>query len=165
MRFKSTKGLVNTIGLLVLAGAFALPAAAQQACPPACGLDVELPEDISEPPRIPAEQEEVRAIRGAVMLATLTARGGAPDKAATKLVFPKARQGEVGEPHTPFVDRLGPNGRPITEVRLRLNGPTVLFVRTDDAHNCFEERACKYDVVNDGEPERPILDPWIIIER
>lgn len=165
MRINATNGLLTAVGVLALSGALALPAAAQQACPPACGLDIELPADITLPPRIPANQEVIRAVRGAIMQARLTYEHGESDRAATKLVFQKAGPGEVGEPHTPFVDKLGPNGKPITEVRLKLNAPTVLFIRTDDDHNCWDENSCKYDIVNDGEPARPVLDPWIIIER
>ena len=179
MRINSTTGLVTIAGLLAMAGLAAFPVAAQQNCPPRCGLDVELPEDVTQPPRIPDDQQQVFAVRGAVMLATLTDQFGDRDKAATKLVFQKAERGERGEPYTPFVDRPGPQGRPITEVRLNPNGPTRLFVRTDDEHECFkkddeerageeraeEEKGCKYDIVNDGNPDRPILDPWIIIER
>lgn len=170
MRINSKKGLVTVAGLLAMAGLAALPVAAQQGCPPQCGLDVELPEDVTKPPRIPDDQQTVSAVRGAVMLATLTDLLGDSDKVATKLVFRKAEGGEGGEPYTPFVDR--PNGTPITEVRLNANGRTQLFVRTDDEHECFkksdgadEENGCKYDIVNDGNPDRPILDPWIIIER
>jgi hypothetical protein len=165
MRINSTKGLVTAAGLLALLATMALPAAAQQACPPSCGLDIELPEDTAEAPKIPAGQETIIAIRGAAMLATVTDRGGRPDKAATTLVFRKAGAGEEGEPYTPFVDRPGPNGKPITEVRLRSPGATRLFIREDDAHTCFEAPGCKYDVVNDGDGERPVLDPWIIIDR
>ena len=165
MRFNSTKGLVTAFGVLALAGTMALPAAAQQACPPKCGLDVELPDETAKAPKIPADQQTIIAIRGAAMLATVEDRRGRPDKAATTLVFRKAGPGEVGEPYTPFVDRPGPNGKPITEVRLRSPGNTRLFIREDDAHKCFEAPGCKYDVVNDGEAERPVLDPWIIIDR
>jgi len=165
MRINSTKGLVTAVGLLALSGMVALPAAAQQACPPTCGLDIELPEETAESPKIPASQQTIIAIRGAAMLATVDDRRGRPDKAATMLVFRKAGPGEEGEPNTPFVDRPGPNGKPITEVRLRAPGATRLFIREDDAHNCFEAPGCKYDIVNDGENERPELDPWIIIDR
>jgi hypothetical protein len=165
MRFNSTNGLVTTAGLFALAGALALPAAAQQACPPSCGLDIELPVETAEPPQIPPSQQTIFAVRGAAMLATVEDRRGRPDRAATTLVFRKAGPGEEGEPHTPFVDRPGPNGKPITEVRLRAPGATRLFIREDEAHNCFVAPGCKYDIVNDGESERPELDPWIIIDR
>lgn len=165
MRINSTKGLVTAVGLLALSGAVALPEAKQQACPPACGLDIELPADTAKAPEIPATQRTILVIRGAAMSAEVKDRRGRPDKAATTLVFRKAGAGEVGEPHTPFVDRPGPNGKPITEVRLRAHGTTRLFIREDDAHSCFEEPGCKYDIVNDGENERPKLDPWIIIDR
>jgi len=165
MRINSTAGLLTAAGLLALAVTMAFPAAAQQACPPSCGLDIELPEEAAETPKIPASQQTIIAIRGAAMLARVDDRRGRPDKAATTLVFRKAGPGEEGEPYTPFVDRPGPNGKPITEVRLRAPGATRLFIREDDAHKCFEAPGCKYDVVNDGEGERPVLDPWIIIDR
>lgn len=165
MRSKSTRQLLVAAGLLAMVGMAASPAAAQQACPPNCGLDIELPADLAEPPEIPASQQTIIAIRGAAMLATVGDRRGRPDQAATTLVFRKAGPGEQGEPHTPFVDRPGPNGRPITEVKLRAPGSTRLFIREDDDHNCYEPPGCKFDIVNDGAPERPVLDPWIIIDR
>ena len=165
MRSNVTKQLWVAAGLLSMAGMAASPAAAQQACPPACGIEIELPADAAEAPGIPDGQETIIAIRGAAMLATVSDRRGRPDKAATKLVFLEAGAGEQGEPNTPFVDRPGPNGKPITEVQLKAPGTTRLFIREDDQHKCFEVPGCKYHIVNDGESERPALDPWIIIER
>lgn len=166
MRNETMLRMVTAAGLLVMAGFVALPVAAQQPCPPHCGLDIELPADVAEPPKIPANQETIKASRGAVMLATLTDRRNLPEKAATKLVFRNPATGEPDESFTPFVDRPGNNGRPIAEVRLNANGRTTLFIRTDNgAPQCFTNDGCKYDIVNDGESERPVLDPWIIIER
>ena len=165
MRSNATKQLLVAAGLLSMAGMAASPATAQQACPPSCGIDIELPADSAEPPGIPGSQQTIIAIRGAAILATVSDRRGRPDKAATTLVFRKADAGEQGEPHTPFVDRPGPNGKPITEVQLNAPGATRLFIREDEQHNCFDPPGCKYDIVNDGESERPALDPWIIIER
>lgn len=165
MRSNAMKQLLAAAGLLSMAGIAASPAAAQQPCPPSCGIDIELPADSAEAPAIPDGQQTIVAIRGAAMLATVSDRRGQPDKAATKLVFRKAGAGEQGEPYTPFVDSPGPNGKPITEVQLKSPGATRLFIREDDQHTCFEAPGCKYDIVNDGDAERPVLDPWIIIER
>lgn len=166
MRINLMPGMVIAAGMLLIGTAAPLTVAAQQPCPPHCGLDIELPANVAEPPRIPQSQTTIKASRGAVMLATLADQRNRPDKAATKLVFRKAGPGEEGEPYTPFVDQPGPHGKPITEVRLRESGRTRLFVRTDDgAPECFTGDGCKYDIVNDGESERPTLDPWIIIER
>ena len=165
MRSNATKKLLVAAGLLSMAGVAASPAAAQQACPPNCGLDIELPADSADAPAITDSQKTIIAVRGAAMLATVSDRRGQPDKAATRLVFRKAEAGQQGEPYTPFVDRPGPNGKPITEVQLKAPGATRLFIREDDQHECFEAPGCKFDIVNDGEPERPVLDPWIIIER
>ena len=165
MRSKFTKQLVAAAGLLSMASFAALPAAAEQECPPSCGMDIELPAETAEAPEIPSSQKTIIAVRGAAMLATVSDRGGRPEKAATKLVFRKAAAGEEGEPYTPFVDRPGPNGKPITEVELKSPGRTRLFVRDDEDHQCFEAPGCKFDIVNAGESERPVLDPWIIIKR
>lgn len=165
MRSNVTKQLMAAAGLLAMAGLAAAPAAAEQECPPSCGIDIELPADAAEAPAIPASQQVIIAVRGAAMLATVSDRRGRPEKAATTLVFRKAGPGEEGEPHTPFVDRPGPNGKPITEVRLKSPGRTRLFIREDEAHNCFDPPGCKFDIVNEGEAERPVLDPYIIIDR
>lgn len=166
MRNESMLRMVTAASMLVMAGLVALPVTAQQPCPPHCGLDIELPANVAEPPSIPANQKTIKASRGAVMLATLTDLRNLPDKAATKLVFRNPATGEPDESFTPFVDRPGNHGRPIAEVRLKAAGRTRLFIRTDaGAPQCFTEEGCKYDIVNDGESERPVLDPWIIIER
>jgi hypothetical protein len=165
MLSKATKQILAAAGLISMAGMAASPAAAEQHCPPSCGIDIELPADAAKAPAIPDSQQTIIAVRGAAMQATVDDRRGRPDKAPTTLVFRKAAPGEQGEPHTPFVDRPGPNGKPITEVRLKAPGATRLFIREDDQHNCFEAPGCKFDIVNDGEPERPVLDPWIIIDR
>lgn len=164
MHSNAIKKLLVTAGLLSIAGMVTSPAAAQQECPPSCGMDIELPAEAAKPPAIPDSQKTIISLRGAAMLATVSG-GRGPDKAATKLVFRKAQAGEQGEPYTPFVDRPGPNGKPITEVRLKSPGATRLFIRDDEEHTCFEAPGCKFDIVNDGDPERPVLDPWIIIKR
>lgn len=165
MNGNAMKLLLMGTGLLSMAGMMASPAVAEQECPPSCGIDIELPAEPIEVPVIPDGQKTVIAISGAAMLATVSDRRGRPDKAATMLVFRKAEAGEQGEPHTPFVDQPGPNGKPITEVKLNSPGRTRLFVREDEQHTCFEPPGCKFDIVNEGEPERPVLDPWIIIRR
>lgn len=165
MRSNANSRLWVAAGLLSIAGMAASPAIAQQACPPSCGMDIELPADAAKAPGIPEGQKTIIAIRGAAMLATVSDRRGKPDKAATKLVFRKAEAGEQGEPYTPFVDSPGANGKPITEIPLNSPGATPLFIRGDDEHKCFEAPGCKFDIVNEGEPERPVLDPYIIIKR
>jgi hypothetical protein len=165
MRSKASRKIWLAAGLLSIAGAAASPALAEQECPPSCGMDIELPADAAKAPGIPDGQTTIIAIRGAAMLAMVSDRRGKPDKAATKLVFRKAEAGEPGEPYTPFVDRPGPNGKPITEVHLKSPGATRLFIREDEEHKCFEAPGCKFDIVNEGEPERPVLDPYIIIKR
>lgn len=162
MRNKTKNQLLAAVGLLALGGLAAAPAAAEQRCPPNCGMDIELPADSAKPPSIPDSQKVITTVRGAVM--QVTVRGGQPGKMATKLVFKKAGPGEEGEPHTPFVSNPGPNGQPITEVRLNPAGRTTVFIRQDDAHTCFGPPGCKFDIVNDGDPERPELDPHIIID-
>jgi hypothetical protein len=165
MRSNAKRTLWAAAGLLSIAGMASSPAMAQQECPPSCGLDIELSADPAEAPGIPDSQKTIIVIRGAAMLAQVSDRRGQPDKAATKLVFRKAAAGEQGEPYTPFVDSPGPNGKPITEVQLKAPGATRLFIREDDDHACFEAPGCKFDIVNDGDPERPVLDPYIIINR
>src|SRR6056297_267671 len=103
MRSNAKKQLIVALGLLSMAGLGASPALAQQECPPACGIDVELPADAAKAPGIPGSQKTIIAFSGAAMLATVTDQRGRPDKAATTLVFRKAENGEQGEPYTPFV--------------------------------------------------------------
>jgi hypothetical protein len=165
MRSNATGKSWVAAGLLAIAGMASAPAIAQQECPPSCGLEIELPADAAAAPGIPDSQKTIIAIRGAAMLAMVSDRRGQPDKAATKLVFRKAAAGEQGEPYTPFVDSPGPNGKPITEVHLKAPGATRLFIREDEEHECFEAPGCKFDIVNEGDPERPVLDPYIIIKR
>ncbi|NGP53195.1 hypothetical protein [Thioalkalivibrio sp. XN8] len=165
MRSNVTKQMMAAAGLLAMAGMAAAPAAAEQRCPPRCGIDIELPADAAAPPSIPDGQQVVIAVRGAALQVTVTDRRGRPDKAATTLVFQKAGPGEEGQPYTPFVENRGANAKPITEVRLNPSGRTTLFIREDEAHKCFDPPGCKFDIVNEGEAERPVLDPYIIIDR
>lgn len=162
MRHKKRKLLQGAAGLLAITGIAAALEAGEQRCPTACGLDIELPADRTKPPSIPDSQQVTITTRGAAVRVTLT--GGDPGKVATKLVFKKAGPGEEGEPHTPFVENRSANAKPITEVRLNPSGRTTVFIRRDDAHTCFGPPGCKFDIVNDGDPERPVLDPHIIID-
>lgn len=164
MRYKTKNQLLVAAGLLALATTVAGPAAAEQRCPPDCGMDIELPADSAKPPSIPDSQKVITTVRGAVMQVVLKDPGSRPGKVATKLVFKKAGPGEEGEPYTPFVSNPGRNGKPITEVRLNPAGRTTVFIRQDDEHKCFGPPGCKFDIVNDGDPERPVLDPHIIID-
>jgi hypothetical protein len=59
-----------------------------------------------------------------------------------------------------FVDR---NGRPMTTVTLT-PGKNEFTVRPYSDGACRAERGgCKYDVINTGDPGRPVLDPHVII--
>lgn len=45
-------------------------------------------------------------------------------------------------------------------------GQQVFTIRNDESGACTEQQGgCKYDIVNTGEPGRPVLDPHVIIWR
>ncbi|SRR6056297_982217 len=117
-------------------------------CPPKCELDVTLPTNARMSPTI---SKSVMHARGgstvSINLDNQTSRGA---RGATVLRFQEAA----------FVDR---NGRPMTTVTLN-PGTNVFTVRDYADGVCRAEKGgCKYDVINTGDPSRPVLDPHVII--
>lgn len=121
--------------------ATALPATAQQRnCPPACGIEVSVPEDPSLPP---ASQPE-----------TLLADAG------MEIVFnTNARVRIRFEEQSPFVN---PGGQPIMNFVVN-RGNRPMRVRTDGGA-CSAQNPCKYMIHDLETPGRPPLDPYIIIQ-
>jgi len=118
-------------------------------CPPNCTLTVTLPADTSKAPT--ASLQTLRAQAGASVTIVLVDQSNRPAKAATVLKFP-------GE--TPF---LNAGGQPMQVVNLN-PGKRAITVRDYDDAVCREaDGGCKYDVVNRGDGERPVLDPRVII--
>src|SRR6056297_4009615 len=119
----------------------ALPALAQQAaCPPACALEVVVPEDPSLPP---ASQPE-----------TLVTEAG-----TEIMIHTNARVRIRFEDQSPFVN---PGGQPILNFVVN-RGNRPMRVRTDGGA-CSAENPCKYMIHDLENPGRPPLDPYIIIQ-
>lgn len=126
--------------------AFALTAIApaasaqQRSCPPACGIDVSVPEDPSLPPVSAPE--------------TLLTRAG-----TEILISTDSRVRIEFEGQSPFVN---PGGQPIMNFVVN-RGKRPMRVRTDGAA-CSADNPCKYMVHDLEDPGRPPLDPYIIIQ-
>jgi hypothetical protein len=136
--------------ILVLAGcAPAQVTPAQVDCPPDCRLVVTLPADAAAEPEVSHTEFHVQAGQ-AVDFKVVGRPGGAPEEAATLLVFPVPA----------FVD---PKGRLVHTINVRAQGSGPRY----EARRCPAEAPApcrfKYDVINHGNEERPPYDPWIII--
>lgn len=120
--------------------ASALPALAQQSeCPPACTIEVVVPEDLSLPP---ASQPETLSTGAGTEITINT-------NARVRIQF---------EGHSPFVNR---NGVPVMNFVVN-QGNRPMRVRTDGGA-CSDRNPCKYMIHDLGNPGRPPLDPYIII--
>ena len=118
------------------------------ACPPKCELDVALPTNARMSPTISKSVLHTRG--GATVSINLDSQTSRSQRGATVLRFQEAA----------FVDR---NGRPMMTVTLT-PGRNVFTVRDYADGACRAEKGgCKYDVINTGDPSRPVLDPHVII--
>jgi len=118
----------------------ALPALAQQAaCPPACAIEVVVPEDPSLPPA--SQPETLVTDAGTEIMINTNAR--------VRIRF---------EGQSPFVNR---NGVPVMNFVVNA-GNRPMRVRTDGGA-CSDQNPCKYMIHDLGNSGRPPLDPYIII--
>jgi len=130
----------------IFLAAFALSAIApaasaqQRSCPPACGIDVSVPENPSLPPS--SEPETLLTQAGMEIMVSTNSR--------VRIVF---------EGQSPFVN---PGGQPIMNFVVN-RGNRPMRVRTDGAA-CSADNPCKYMVHDLEDPGRPPLDPYIIIQ-
>lgn len=132
--------LVPVVFAAVVLTATALPASAQQRnCPPACGIEVEVPDDRSLPP---AAQPETLVTEASTDILIDT-------NSMVRIRF---------EGQTPFVNE---QGAPIMNFVVN-RGNRPMRVRTDGAA-CSAENPCKYMVQDLENLGRPPLDPYIII--
>lgn len=132
--------LVTISFAAVVLTAIALPASAQQrSCPPACGIEVEVPDDPSLPP---AAQPETLVTDADMDILIDT-------NSMVRIQF---------EGQTPFVNE---QGAPIMNFVVN-RGNRPMRVRSDGAA-CSEQNPCKYMVHDLENPARPPLDPYIII--
>jgi len=141
----------STIALLMFAVACIPLSLLAQTCPPACNVNLKVPSDASQPPA--AEPGELKARVGETVL--FRAEG------STKIIF---------APHTPFEDQ---DGKKVYQFDARKCYPRELIVRSDtdkcddreDRNDNKPYRGCKYIVIDNENPGRPTLDPYIIIYR
>lgn len=133
--------LVQVFFAVVVLTATALPLSAQQStCPPACGIDVVVPDDPSRPPTSQPE--------------TLMTEAGTEITISTNVQVRITFDGE-----SPFVN---PGGGPIMNFVVN-RGNRPMRVRTDGGA-CSAENPCKYMVHDLENQDRPPLDPYIIIQ-
>ena len=133
--------LVHILFAAVVLTATALPASAQQrTCPPACGIEVAVPDDLSLPPA--SRPETLVTEAGTEILINTNAR--------VRIRF---------EDQSPFVN---PGGQPILNFVVN-RGNRPMRVRTDGGA-CSAENPCKYMIHDLENPGRPPLDPYIIIQ-
>ncbi|HKL53977.1 MAG TPA: hypothetical protein VJ902_08460 [Wenzhouxiangellaceae bacterium] len=133
--------LVHILFAAVVLTATALPASAQQrTCPPACGIEVAVPDDLSLPPA--SQPETLVTDAGMEILINTNAR--------VRIQF---------EEQSPFVN---PGGQPIMNFVVN-RGNRPMRVRTDGGA-CTAENPCKYMIHDLENPGRPPLDPYIIIQ-
>lgn len=115
-------------------------------CPPACTIDITVPDDVSQPPAA----HPVTLTTGPGEFVNFEASGSA------FIIF--------SEGGTPFVDNAG---RPIYQFNVnRLSGRSMQI--RSDSNPCQVERngvGCKYMVVDPNNRERPPLDPFIVIRN
>lgn len=118
-----------------------LPVSAQQrTCPPACGIEVSVPDDPSMPPSADPE--------------TLFTQAGMEIVVDTNAMVRIQFEGQ-----TPFVNS---QGAPIMNFVVN-PGNRPMRVRTD-GNACSAQDPCKYMVHDLEDPSRPPLDPYIIIQ-
>ena len=119
------------------------------ACTRNCRLEIVLPEDIGQAPMA----DEVIQFADPSGELNVDVDNRSSGNGATVLRF-------EGRDATPFMNR---GGAPMTTVPLR-PGRNSVQVRPYSDGVCHGPDGCKYDVINSGEPGRPVLDPVIIID-
>lgn len=127
---------------------------AADVCRVDCRLTVTLPDNVAEPPDVSSEQLHLAADGQLDVLL----EGGSAGNQATQLQF--FRPGEHEDSGTPFVNR---NGQPMYRVNLNAGNNNGLQLRPWSDGVCHAPKGCKYDIVNNGNPDRPKRDPWIIL--
>ena len=119
------------------------------ACTQNCRLNIVLPADATQPPG--ADPLIVFADPSGDLTAVLDNRSRG--NGATVLRF-------EDRDSTPFMNR---GGAPMVTVPIQ-PGNNPLLVRPYSDGVCHAGNGCKYDVINTGQPDRPKLDPVIIID-
>lgn len=114
----------------------------RQQCPPACRIDIQVPEDTSRSPIASPVTLVVQADQAVELMS---------DR-AVQVIFPE---------ETPFMDH---RDRPVYTFNLRSRRASSLRLR-EERGLCETEPGCKYIVIDRSAPGRPPLDPYIIIER
>lgn len=116
-------------------------------CRSACRLNIELPSEDGKPLPPKIDKDAYRVSENTPVEFTI---GGASDAARALLVFEEPA----------FLD---PAGKAVYVLKLTPGQGNEY--RTVQYGICSPPRGCKYTIVNYGTPERPPLDPWIIIDR
>jgi hypothetical protein len=134
------------LAALVMAS-FLTACATADPCRSACRLNIELPSEDGKPLPPKIDKDAYRVAANTPVEFTI---GGASDAARTLLVFEQPA----------FLD---PAGKAVYVLKV-IPGQGNEY-RTVQYGTCSPPRGCKYTIVNFGTPERPPLDPWIIIDR
>jgi len=113
----------------------------REACPPLCGVRIEVPQNRRQEPGSAPETLEVK-VGETVRFAT---------NVRSRVIF-------TGQ--TPFIDE---RGNPIFQFEVDDSAETALRVADDNA--CTEEPGCKYIIIDSTNPGRPARDPYIIVRR
>lgn len=117
-------------------------------CPPKCELSVALPSNARMSPTISKSVFHARG--GATVIINLDNQTNRMERGATVLRFQEAA----------FVNR---RGQPMTTVTLNPGRNEFTLRPYSDGACRAEQGGCKYDVINTGDPSRPVLDPHVII--
>lgn len=120
-----------------------------QTCRNNCRLNIMLPADTDQPPMADFMLRFADPSGQLMVEVNNQSRGNG----ATVLRF-------QDRDSTPFINR---GGAPMVTVPVN-PGQNVLNVRPFEDGVCLAPAGCKYDVINTGQPDRPILDPVIIID-
>lgn len=123
--------------------------ATESVCRANCRLEINLPANSGRPPE--ASRETMVVAAGQQL--NFIVRGGPSGEETTELRF--------NRPHTPLLDD---DGQPLFTATLE-RGSNRFRTRAWEDGVCHPPDGCKYDIVNTGNPDRPIKDPWIILGR
>ncbi len=137
---RSASAAVAVTALLLLGGC-ALFQPGLVNCPGTCSIDLDFPADPGRPPETPNPYVRVDAGKQIQFRSSQDAI----------VVFPK---------DTPFVDGSGD-----LIYWFKFTGSTTLTVRNDRSTACVYGNGCKYMVIDAANEDRPVLDPYIIIDR
>ena len=146
--YPSSRVFLMALAIPLVLTACAMPrsGAGPVSCNQNCKLVITLPDEASERPVVAENEYRVRGNTSVDFSV-----GSGNDKARTVLVFEEPA----------FVDK--DDNRIYV---LKVVGKTNKY-KTVERRACVDRKDCnkyKYTVVNYGTPERPPLDPWIIIE-